>query len=88
MSSEDIIKELITIKGVGEWTVHMLLIFTLGRLDILPKADLGVRKGMQIAYNLPAVPNKKELEQLSEAWRSQSSLASLYFWLVADEKKK
>ena len=88
MISDEIIAELVTIKGVGEWTVHMLLIFTLHRLDILPTADLGVRKGMQIAYNLPSLPNQKEMETIAEHWRDHASIASRYFWLVADEKKK
>lgn len=87
MTSDEIIEHLIQIRGVGEWTAHMLLIFTLHRPDILPTGDLGIRKGFQAFYNLDHLPNKKEMEVLAVPWRHEASLCSLYLWRVADEAK-
>lgn len=87
MSSTELVEHLTQIKGVGEWTVHMLLIFTLHRPDVLPTGDLGIRKGMQIAYQLDRLPSKKEMEQIAAPWREYASIASLYFWKVADMHK-
>lgn len=88
MSSAEIIEHLTAVKGVGEWTAHMLLIFTLHRPDILPTGDLGIKKGFQIAYKLRTLPNKKKMEKIAEAWRGHESYASWYLWRAADEKKK
>src|SRR3989344_8811228 len=65
MTTSDIVKHLIQIKGVGEWTVHMLLIFTLNRGDVLPTGDLGIQKGFQIVYKLKKLPNHKQMERLA-----------------------
>jgi 3-methyladenine DNA glycosylase/8-oxoguanine DNA glycosylase len=88
MSSGEIIEHLVAVKGVGEWTAHMVLIFTLRRLDILPTGDLGIKKGFQIAYGMRALPTKKQMEKIAEAWRGHESVASWYLWRAADEKKK
>lgn len=86
MSSEEIMTHLIQIKGVGEWTVHMLLIFTLGHLDVLPTGDLGVRKGLQIVYGLKTLPTPKQMERLAKPWRQYASVASWYLWQAAETR--
>lgn len=88
MSSEEIIEHLTAVKGVGEWTAHMVLIFTLERLDILPTGDLGIRKGFQIVYKLRGLPTKKQMEKIAESWKGHESVASWYLWRAADEKKR
>lgn len=88
MTSAEIIEHLTAVKGVGEWTAHMLLIFTLHRPDILPTGDLGIKKGFQITYKLRSLPNKKQMEKIAEAWKGHESYASWYLWRAADEKKK
>lgn len=88
MSSEEIITHLTQVRGVGEWTVHMLLIFTMGRLDVLPVGDLGIRKGFQIVYDLEALPDKKTMERLAANWRAHASVASWYLWRAADARQK
>jgi len=88
MSSSEIIEHLTQVKGVGEWTAHMVLIFTLGRPDILPTGDLGIRKGFQKVYKMRVLPDKKQMEKRARAWREHASVASWYFWAVADEGNK
>ena len=87
MSSQEIIDHLVQVKGIGEWTAHMLLIFTLYRPDILPVGDLAIRKGFQSVYGLKEMPNKKEMESIAKPWRSHATAASWYLWRVADEDK-
>ena len=87
MSTEEVTAHLTQVKGVGVWTVHMLQIFTLGRLDVLPVGDLGIQKGFQIVYKLKKLPNAKEMEQLAKNWREHASVASWYLWRVADGNK-
>jgi DNA-3-methyladenine glycosylase II len=87
MSSEEIAEHLTAVHGVGEWTAHMVLIFTLGRPDILPVGDLGVRKGFQKVYRMRALPSKAQMEARATKWRAHASLASWYFWAVADDAK-
>ena len=88
MTSEEIVKHLIQIKGVGVWTAHMLLIFTLNRLDVLPIGDLAIRKAFQKVYNLRKIPNHRKMEELAKGWREHASVASWYLWQVIDEAKK
>ena len=88
MSSQEIIEHVTAVKGVGEWTAHMVLIFTLHRPDILPTGDLGIKKGFQITYGLRGLPTKKQMEKIAESWRGLESIASWYLWRAADEKKK
>ena len=82
IADDDLIRRLVAIRGVGQWTVEMLLIFTLGRLDVLPVDDFGVRSGMRIAYGLEAMPGKREMLALAEPWRPYRSIASWYLWRV------
>ena len=80
MSDEEIIQEIITIKGIGRWTVEMLLIFTLGRPDVLPAGDLGVRKGFALTYRRKELPTPKELLAHGEKWRPYRTTATLYLY--------
>ena len=87
MGDAEIIERLTVIRGVGQWTVEMLLIFKLGRLDVLPIDDFGVRKGFSVAYRRPALPGKRELLEHGERWRPYRSIASWYLWRAADGAK-
>ena len=87
MTAPEVVKHLVQIKGVGEWTVHMLLIFTLGRGDVLPTGVLGIRKGFQIVYGLKKLPDHKQMERLAAPWRAHASAASWYLWRAADAAK-
>jgi DNA-3-methyladenine glycosylase II len=80
MTDEEIIQILTAIKGVGRWTVQMLLIFRLHRWDVLPVDDLGVRSGIQQLYSLPELPKKAVMEQIGTAWQPYRSIASWYIW--------
>jgi DNA-3-methyladenine glycosylase II len=80
LTDEDVIAHLIPVRGIGRWTAQMFLIFSLGRLDVLPVADLGLRVGVQRQYNLPEPPDKEALERLAEPWRPYRSIATWYFW--------
>ena len=80
MSEEEIVAQLLTIRGVGPWTVEMLLIFTLGRPDVLPTTDYGVRKGFALTYGWKELPRPKELLEFGEKWRPHRTTAAWYFW--------
>lgn len=86
MTSEEIVEHFIQIKGVGVWTAHMVLIFTLHRVDILPTGDLGIRKGFQKVYSLNSLPSHAEMEKLAKDWRVHASVASWYLWREADNQ--
>jgi len=83
-----LIERLVAIRGVGRWTVEMVLIFTLGREDILPTDDFGVREGWKLLNGLEAQPKPKELAVIGEAWKPFRSIAAWYLWRAADEGKK
>jgi DNA-3-methyladenine glycosylase II len=80
LSNEEIIERLTTVRGVGPWTVEMLLMFTLGRLDVLPSTDYGVRKGFAVTFGWKDLPTPKELLEYSERWRPHRSTAAWYLW--------
>lgn len=84
LPDEAVIQHLVTIKGIGEWTAHMFLMFQLGRPDVLPTGDLGVRKGMRLAYNLPQLPSPQEARAIGEPWAPYRSVGSLYMWRIAE----
>jgi len=84
LSDEEIKDRLTKIKGVGPWTVEMLLIFNFGRLDVLPIHDLGVRKGFQLAYKKRKLPTPEQLERFGNKWRPYRTTATLYLWGAAD----
>lgn len=87
MTTEEITAHLTAVKGVGVWTVHMFMIFTLGRLDVLPVGDLGVKKGFQVVYKMKELPTEKQMERRARPWRKYASVVSWYMWRVADEAK-
>ncbi len=80
MDDEAIIKTLTRVKGVGRWTVQMLLIFRLQRWDVLPVDDLGVRAGIKKLYGLEALPDRKTTERFGQRWKPYCSIASWYLW--------
>jgi DNA-3-methyladenine glycosylase II len=84
LSDDDAMRELTAVKGLGEWTAHMFLLFHLGRPDVLPVGDLGVRRAVERLYGLEGLPSREELEALAERWRPYRSLASLYLWQSLD----
>ena len=84
LSDDDVIAHLTQVKGVGVWTVQMLLMFALQRPDILPVADLGIRNGMQRAYGLKTPPKAKEMEAIADRWRPYRSVACWYLWRSLD----
>jgi len=88
MSDADIYSQLMEIRGVGSWTVDMLMMFTLRRPDIMPVTDYGVRKGFQVLYRKRALPTPKQLSKFSEKWRPHRTVAALYLWRIADTAKR
>ena len=80
MTDDEILERLTAVRGVGPWTVEMLLIFTLGRPDILPATDYGVRKGFALTYGLKSLPAPRELLAHGERWRPHRTTAAWYFW--------
>ena len=86
MTDEEISKELIQIKGIGQWTVDMFLMFTLNRADILPCSDLGIQKGIMKILNMKNLPSKKKMENCSRNWRPYRTIACWYLWRMVDDK--
>ncbi len=82
-----IIERLITVRGIGRWTVEMLLMFRLGRPDVLPVDDFGVRKGFMLAYQKRAMPTPRQLAVHGARWSPYRTVASWYMWRAADETK-
>jgi DNA-3-methyladenine glycosylase II len=80
LSDEEIETHLLPVPGIGRWTVEMFLIFGLGRLDVLPVADLGVRAGARDVYGLAELPTRNELLEMGEVWRPFRTVASWYLW--------
>jgi DNA-3-methyladenine glycosylase II len=84
LSDEDVVAELIEIKGVGRWTAEMFLIFHLARPDVVSAGDFGIRRAVQIAYGMDELPGPTEMERISEPWRPHRTLACLYLWRSLD----
>jgi DNA-3-methyladenine glycosylase II len=80
LPDEEVIARLLPVRGIGRWTAEMFLIFSLGRLDVLPVADWGLRVGIQRQYSLMEPPVKGHLIELAEPWRPYRSIATWYFW--------
>lgn len=80
LSDAEIVAELTAVRGIGEWTAHMFLMFTLHRPDVLPVGDLGVRNAAMAAYGFDAPPSPAQLLKLGERWRPQRTRACLYLW--------
>jgi DNA-3-methyladenine glycosylase II len=88
MSDAEIYTQLMEARGVGMWTVDMLMLFTLCRPDVMPVTDYGVRKGFQVLYRKRALPSPKQLLKYSEKWQPHRSVAALYLWRIAESSKK
>jgi len=84
MSDDELVQRLTTVHGVGRWTVEMLLIFRLGRPDVLPVSDLGVRKGFRTTYGMRRLPAAVTMTRRAERWRPYRSVASWYLWRAAE----
>ena len=87
LEDDELIARLVEVRGVGRWTVEMLLIFTLGRPDVFPSDDYGVRNGWRIAKKLDEMPKPKEFRLLAERWQPHRTLAAWYLWRAADAAK-
>jgi DNA-3-methyladenine glycosylase II len=88
LSDDEIVTRLTEVRGVGRWTVEMLLIFQLGRLDVLPADDFGVRSGFRFAYKKREMPKPKELLAFGEKWKPHRTTAAWFLWCAADAAKK
>lgn len=88
LSNQEIVAELTAVKGIGEWTVHMFLIFCMGRFDVLPVGDLGIKNAVQRLYDLPASPAPADIARISETngWMPYAAIASWYLWQSLDNK--
>jgi DNA-3-methyladenine glycosylase II len=88
LSDDEIVARLTEVRGVGRWTVEMLLIFQLGRHDVLPADDFGIRTGFRVAYKKREMPKPKELLAFGEIWRPHRTTAAWFLWCAADTAKK
>ena len=88
LSDDEIIARLTEVRGVGRWTVEMLLIFQLGRPDVLPVGDFGVRTGYRVAYKKRDMPKPKALLAFGEKWKPHRTTAAWFLWCAADAAKK
>jgi DNA-3-methyladenine glycosylase II len=87
LTDDEIVARLTQVRGVGRWTVEMLLIFQLGRLDVLPADDFGVRSGFRVAYGKRDLPKPKTLLTFGERWKPHRTTAAWYLWCAADAAK-
>jgi DNA-3-methyladenine glycosylase II len=79
-SDEDVIASLTQVKGIGRWTAEMFLIFSLGRQDVFPVDDLGLRKGVQRIFSMPDIPKPKEVEKIGQRWKPYRTIVTWYIW--------
>jgi DNA-3-methyladenine glycosylase II len=86
MDDKSLFTMLTMVNGIGSWSVHMFMIFSLHRPDVLPINDLQVRKGLQVLYNLPELPRPSQMDHLCEKWRPYRSVASWYLWRFQEVK--
>ena len=84
LTDQEIIAYLVQVKGIGVWTAQMFLMFRLGRLDVLPDLDLGIRNAIKKAYRVRGVPNAKRIAKIGEPWRPYASIACWYLWRSLD----
>lgn len=80
LDDEAVINELTTVKGIGRWTAQMFLMFCLGRMDVFPVGDLGIRNAMELAYDLEESPTADQMRAIAQPWRPYASVASWYLW--------
>jgi DNA-3-methyladenine glycosylase II len=88
MTDEEIIERLTKVRGIGRWTVEMLLLFELGRIDVWPVADYGVQKGFAKTFGRRKLPTPKQFQKIGEKWRPYRSIAAWYFWRALDAPEK
>ena len=90
LPNDEVIKELTSVKGIGEWTAHMFLMFCMGRTDILPTGDQGIRSGMRTLYKLNTLPDPKAMQRIAKKyqWHPYESMACWYIWHFLDNKPK
>lgn len=88
MSDAQLIESLTQLRGIGRWSVEMLLIFTMGRLDIMPVDDYGVRAGLKHLYGLSEMPKKAEFAERTDSWKPYRSVGAWYLWRLADARKQ
>ncbi|HZC14552.1 MAG TPA: hypothetical protein VE270_11085, partial [Thermoleophilaceae bacterium] len=86
LSDEEVTAQLTAVKGLGQWTADMFLIFHLGRPDVLPVGDQGIRNAVKAQYRLRKLPDPKRLEKIARPWRPYRTLACLYLWSSLDNK--
>jgi DNA-3-methyladenine glycosylase II len=86
LPDEEVIEQLTAVKGIGEWSAHMFLMFHLGRPDVLPVGDQGIRRAVQVQYRLRKMPDATRLEKIARPWRPYRTLACLYLWSSLDNK--
>lgn len=88
MPDDEVIKQLVAVRGIGEWTAHMFMIFSLGRTQILPNTDLGIRKSIMLQYGLKELPTANIMLQISlrNHWNPYESIASWYLWKSLDNR--
>jgi DNA-3-methyladenine glycosylase II len=86
MSDAEIIAHVVRVKGIGEWTAQMFLMFTLHRPDVLPTGDLGIQKGFQMLFRLRKRPSPARMEKLARPWAGHRTLACMYLWRLLDER--
>jgi DNA-3-methyladenine glycosylase II len=84
LPDEEVIAELTAVRGIGTWSAHMFLMFTLGRPDVLPVGDLGIRRAVMLRYGLSELPAPAVIEEIGRAWRPYRTLACLYLWRSLD----
>tara|TARA_B100001996_G_scaffold373651_1_gene351347 strand:- start:405 stop:1010 length:606 start_codon:yes stop_codon:yes gene_type:complete len=85
LSNKEVYDKLISIKGIGPWTIDMFLIFTLHRTDVMPIGDLGIKKGFKILYDLEKLPTDKFMLEESRRWAPYQSIVSIYLWKIVDD---
>jgi DNA-3-methyladenine glycosylase II len=84
LPDDEVVTQITAVKGLGEWSAHMFLMFQLGRPDVLPIGDFGVRNGMRVAYGLTAMPSPAEAREIGARWAPYRSVASWYMWRAVD----
>lgn len=85
MTDDEVFEHVVSVKGIGPWTCHMFLMFTLGRPDVLPTGDLGIQKGMQRLFKLRTLPSPEKMQKLVSAWRPYRTVACWYLWRLGGE---
>jgi DNA-3-methyladenine glycosylase II len=86
LPDEEVIAQLTAVKGIGEWSAHMFLMFHLGRPDVLPVGDQGIRNAIKAQYRLRKIPDAKRMEKIAKPWRPHRTLACLYLWSSLDNQ--